>query len=134
MGLIGFIFWILVFVYIDGGSFRDSLKTARKMARMGEKIIFLEEFLGVKEIFVGFFLWLAQIVKYLFLEKKFDDEILCGGTLSPSCIPIIQEYNMITTGIYMSINTFPFSIFDGLYSSWFSKIYTSGKFSNYHYI
>jgi len=85
------IFWILVFVYIDGGSFRDSLKTARKMARMGEKIIFLEEFLGVKEIFVGFFLWLAQIVKYLFLEKKFDDEMLCGGTLSPSCIPIIQD-------------------------------------------
>ena len=54
------IFWILIFIYAEGGSFRNALETAKKLAREGEKMIFLEEFLGFKEMLSAFFLWLVH--------------------------------------------------------------------------
>jgi len=85
------IFWILIFIYVEGGSFRNALETAKKLARKGEKMIFLEEFFGFKEMLSAFFLWLVQVVRYFFLEKKLDEETLCGGVFSLSCTPIIRD-------------------------------------------
>lgn len=59
--------WILMYVPINGFSFKDAVCVANRFTAKGEKFFFLEEFLSLKDALRGLFLWARQIFIGLFL-------------------------------------------------------------------
>lgn len=59
--------WLLMYVPLDGYSFTDAVKLANKFIKNGEKMIFLESFLGFKEVFLAIVLWIRQLLLGLVL-------------------------------------------------------------------
>ncbi len=84
-------FWLLIFVHIDGGSFRESLKTARRLADQGERLAFMEEFIGFKEAVTILAWMMVNIFRYVRLERKIDTAEMCGGLAVHSCLPIVRD-------------------------------------------
>lgn len=85
------ILWLLVFVYINGGSFREALRTAKRLANHGERLAFPEQFFGFKESILALIGMLMNIFRYVRLERKIHSDAMCGGLVSNSCIPIIRD-------------------------------------------
>jgi surface carbohydrate biosynthesis protein (TIGR04326 family) len=83
--------WVLMYVPMDGVSFRDAVGTAKKFIDNGEKLFFLEEFLSVKDAVYGLFLWVRQVFISLFLFSFMDDAPLVSAPVGEKNRPFIRS-------------------------------------------
>jgi surface carbohydrate biosynthesis protein (TIGR04326 family) len=70
--------WIFLYVPIDGFNLKDATRIAKGFVDKGEKLFFLEEFLTLKDIAFGLFLWIRQIFIGLFLFKSIKSTSFLG--------------------------------------------------------
>lgn len=82
--------WILMYVPIDGFSFRDAVMVANRFVAKGEKLFFLEEFLSLQDIIFGLYLWVRQILVGLFLFRPLKKELV-SNPVGKECLPFMQS-------------------------------------------
>ena len=85
------IFWLLMFARIQGAAFWESLKTARKFQKNGERLAFFDEFFGFREAVGALYLWLRQAGRYFMLERSFDEARMCGDLFPVECCPLVRS-------------------------------------------
>lgn len=83
--------WLLIFVYIDGGSYGEALRLARRFADRGEKVSFLDEYFGPREAMGALAAWARQALRYLILGWRAGTAALCVGLGSPAARPIVRS-------------------------------------------
>ncbi|MFZ5993891.1 MAG: hypothetical protein ACOYU4_02715 [Thermodesulfobacteriota bacterium] len=85
------IFWILMFVFINGGSFREAVRLRNTMTAGGERLFFLEEFAGPLLMLKVFIIWFFQAVKYMMLERKIIQGKPYENLTSNTCLPLVID-------------------------------------------
>ena len=83
--------WLLVFVTIDGKSFREAVSLKRRLARQGEMLYFVEEFLSYRSMFRALGAWIRQVWRGRWLERRLSGESLSEGLSDPACLPILRQ-------------------------------------------
>ncbi len=85
------IFWLLMFTHIQGATFLESLKIAKKFKKNGERLAFFDEFFGFREAVGAFYLWTRQLGRYFFLARNFSEERMCGDLFPVECYPLVRD-------------------------------------------
>lgn len=84
--------WLLMFVFIEGRSFRKAVELVKRFSNKGEKCFLWEEFLNGSTSFKIFGLWWKQAWKYLNVENELlKNPALIEGMTDRTSTPIIRE-------------------------------------------
>ena len=59
--------WVMICASIDGYSYHDAVRLAKRFARGGEKLFIIEEFLTIKDAMAILWMWLRQAVLSIYL-------------------------------------------------------------------
>lgn len=83
--------WLLHFVGLEGRSFPEALSLARAVARTGEAVFFLEEFLGIGDALRGLAAWLAIAWRARGLWARLDRGVLLAAPArGEEALPILS--------------------------------------------
>jgi surface carbohydrate biosynthesis protein (TIGR04326 family) len=82
--------WLFIFIYVEGGSFAEAARTARRLAGGGLRLAFLEEFLGFPQMLVLIGTWLARLRLYFRLCAHLPDA-LAEALGAPACVPMAEN-------------------------------------------
>lgn len=83
--------WLLVFVNIDGRSFREAVALKRRLSIEKECLYFVEEFLSCRSIFRGLGAWIRQAWRGRWLARRMNEELLTEGLSDAACLPILRQ-------------------------------------------
>lgn len=82
--------WILMYVPIDGFSFKEAVCVANRFAAKGERLLFLEEFLSLKDALCGLFLWVREIFIGLFLFRPANKGLI-ADPVGAECMSFVKS-------------------------------------------
>ncbi|MBI3126042.1 MAG: hypothetical protein HYZ11_00370 [Candidatus Tectomicrobia bacterium] len=82
--------WLLIFIYVEGGSFAEAARTARRLAEGGLRLAFLEEFLGFPQMLALIGTWMARLRLYFRLCAHFPGA-LAEALEAPVCVPMAEN-------------------------------------------
>lgn len=82
--------WLLIFIYVEGGSFAEAARTARRLAEGGLRLAFLEEFLNFPQMLALIGTWVARLRLYFRLCAHLPDA-LAEVLGAPACVPMAEN-------------------------------------------
>lgn len=91
------VIWLLLYVTIDGKSYKEAVNLKRFLALHGEKLFFLEEFVSYRKFLIIFWNWIQQIYVSVWLNQYLSDQILCNGLCDATAAPIVRQLWIKTT-------------------------------------
>jgi surface carbohydrate biosynthesis protein (TIGR04326 family) len=91
------VIWLLLYVTIDGKSYKDALKLKKSLVSHEEKLFFLEEFVSFGTFVSILWNWVQQIKVSVWLNQNLSDDSLCDGLCDITVAPIVRQLWFETT-------------------------------------
>lgn len=83
--------WLLMYVMIDGYSYKDALKIASSLAANGEKLFILEEYFVLRDALKSIVLWGSQVIKSLILFRAINKKFLQLSPIGAHNLNIVKK-------------------------------------------
>jgi len=83
------VIWLLMYVIIDGWSFRDALKLGKRFGDNGETLFFIEEFISIRVALNTIYAWVKQIISYVVLSRNVKAGVLSQNLSIPETDTLI---------------------------------------------
>jgi len=112
--------WLLLYVTIDGKSYREAVNLKKHLVSCGERLFFLEEFVSFWSFITVLWEWVGQIYVSVWLNGKLSDQALCEGLCDATAAPIVRQ-------LWMKTTCGPDAIKNLVYYESFKKIFSPKK-------
>jgi len=126
------VIWIWMYVFVDGHSYKDALRFAKKFTKSGEMNFFLDEFMSFSSLIRVLFLWLRQIHTFLKLRRLIPEQVLTENLSIPEGSVFIKDLMLesFVGGVGFE-GIMYFELFKGVFS-YFSNIGQCIYYSEMH--
>ncbi|MFC1807520.1 hypothetical protein ACFL0T_04045 [Candidatus Omnitrophota bacterium] len=109
--------WVWMYVFIDGNSYGDALKLAKRFSKSGEANFLLEEFLSIKIVFKTLLAWFRQVLIFQKIKKLIPEQRFYQGLTVPEGAVFIKRLLAKSFLGYVSIgNILLFELYKKIFS------------------